>query len=68
MKLSPEHKKWFTTKEAAEYLGITPGGVRNRVWRGQLFPKKYQGRLYFDKSELNRLIEYSCESEDKKWR
>lgn len=54
--------KWLNTKQAAEYLGTTDGGVRNRVYRGQLAVYKPFGKLglsYFKKSELDRLIETS---------
>lgn len=52
-------KKWLTTNEAAIYLGSTAGSVRNRVYRGQLTPKKFYGRCLFNKDELDRLIEMS---------
>lgn len=52
-------KNWLTTGEAAIYLGSTPGGVRNRVYKGQLKPRKLYGRLLFKRDELDRLIETS---------
>jgi hypothetical protein len=50
-------KEWFTSREAAVYMGTTPGSIRNQVYRGQLTPYKRLGRLYFKKSELDRQIQ-----------
>lgn len=57
---SPIRRKWLTTKEAAEYLGTTPGGIRTRVYRQQLRPHKpfgRNGKSYFKREELDRLME-----------
>jgi len=52
-------KPWLTTKEAALYLGISEGAIRNQVWRGQLTSYKRLGRLYINREELDRQIETS---------
>ena len=58
--------KWLTTREAAVYLRKfkkngepSTGAIRALVCKGQIAAKKFLGRLYFDKEELNRLIESS---------
>lgn len=50
-------KKWFTTAEAAAYLGRSEGAVRNLVYRGKLVVRKFGGRNYFSRVELDRAIE-----------
>jgi excisionase family DNA binding protein len=50
---------WLTTKEAAHYLRTSQGGIRNMVWRGQLYCYKPHGRLLFKKSDLDRVVERS---------
>ena len=52
-------KYWLTTAEAAVYLGTSGGSIRNQVHRGQLIAKKRLGRLYFRRTDLDRLIEIS---------
>lgn len=52
-------KKWLTTKEAAYYLGKSVNAVWILVSRGMLMRKKWQGRLYFKRSELDHLISTS---------
>lgn len=50
---------WLSTDEAAQYLGKT----RNAIWillsRGHLIKRKWKRRLYFKRSELDRLLETS---------
>lgn len=61
-----ENLKWLTTVETAIYLrrfdkkGIpSSGAIRTLVCRGQLRARKFLGKLYFNKNELDRLIETS---------
>ncbi|MFN8845768.1 MAG: helix-turn-helix domain-containing protein [Bdellovibrionales bacterium] len=49
-------KRWLRTNEVALYLGITIGAVRVMTHRGQLFPKKYCGRNYYCRNEIDELI------------
>ena len=36
--------RWFTTSEAAQYLRVSTGSIKNMVYRGRLSPRKL-GRL-----------------------
>ena len=49
-------KRWLTVKELADYLGSTPGAIRNMVYREQLSAYKPFGLLLFDKNEIDRII------------
>jgi hypothetical protein len=51
--------KWLTTSEAVKYLGRTKNALWLMVSRGYLEKRKWHGRLYFKKSELDNLIEQS---------
>lgn len=48
---------WLRSKEAAIYLGISLNALWILVSRGLLVKRKFQGRLYFKKTELDLLIE-----------
>ena len=52
---------WVDSKEAADYLRISYGALRNAVYRKQIIAKKFRRKLYFKVSELNRLLENSIE-------
>lgn len=47
----------MTSDEVAIYLGRTKNAVWLLVSRGLLVKRKWHGRLYFKRSELDRLIE-----------
>jgi len=51
--------KWMTTNEAAIYLRKSTNAIRTAVCRGQIVARKFRRRLYFKRSELDRLIETS---------
>lgn len=51
--------KWLSCKEAAIYLRKSVGQIRNMVYRGQIRARKYNSRLYFNRRELDNLIEAS---------
>lgn len=53
------NKIWMDSKEAANYLKISVGSLRNAVYRKQVLARKFRRRLYFKISELNRLLENS---------
>jgi excisionase family DNA binding protein len=38
-------KEWLSSQEAAEYLGITVGSLRNKVCNGLIKPSGKLGRL-----------------------
>lgn len=52
-------KIWFTTEEAAQYLGKTKMAVWHLVSKGHLIKRKWGRRLFFKKAELDHLIENS---------
>lgn len=51
------NKTWLTVSEAAVYLGKTRNALWILVSRGFLKKRKWQGRLYFKKAEIDRLLE-----------
>ena len=48
--------KWMNAKEAALYLRVSVGQIRNMVWRGQVKTYKIQNRLRFLRVDLDRLV------------
>lgn len=50
---------WMTSEEAAGYLRKTVGALRVAVHRGQLRARKWRRRLYFKRSDLDRMLETS---------
>lgn len=54
-----ENLVWLNSQDAANYLRKTVGALRVMVCRGQLRAYKWKRRLYFKRSELDRLIESS---------
>ena len=57
-----DNRIWVDSKEAADYLRISVGALRNAVYRKQILPRKFRRRLYFKVSELNRLLENSIQN------
>ncbi|MCB0308781.1 MAG: M48 family metalloprotease [Bdellovibrionales bacterium] len=51
--------KWMTTQEAAFYLRVSVGQVRNMVWRRQVKVYRLQNRLRFLRSDLDALLKPS---------
>lgn len=55
-----ENSIWLTTEEAAVYLRKkSTHAIRQMVYKGKLMARKFNGRLYFKKSELHALIDTS---------
>ena len=54
-----DNYKWMTTNEAAAYLRKSTNAIRTAVCRGHIKARKFRRRLYFKRSELDRLIETS---------
>lgn len=52
-------KRWLKTEEVALYLGSTREAVKKLYQRGRLSANKFCGRLYFDREQLDLLIENS---------
>ena len=50
---------WMTSEEAAKYLRKTIGALRTAVCRGQIRARKWRRRLFFKRSELDRMLESS---------
>jgi len=50
---------WMTSDEAAKYLRKTVGALRTAIYRGQIRGRKFRRRLYFKRSELDRMLEAS---------
>ena len=55
--ISLSEKNWLTTAEAASYLGKTRNALWLLVSRGLIIKRKWQGRLYFKRAEIDRLLE-----------
>ncbi len=51
--------KWITTKEAAQYLRVSVGQLRNMVWRGQVVSYRVNNRLRFLRSDLDKIVKPS---------
>lgn len=54
-----ENLVWMTSEEAAAYLRKSAGALRTAVYRGHIRPRKFHRRLYFNRRELDRLINAS---------
>jgi excisionase family DNA binding protein len=50
---------WLSTEEAARLLRRSSHALRQLVYKGKIRPRKFAGRLYFKRDELNELIETS---------
>ena len=49
--------KWLTTEEAGARIGISASAVRERIRRGGLPAKRWNGRLYIAAASIDRAIE-----------
>ena len=56
LKAMMRHGKILRPKDVAEMLGITPGGVRMMVYRGQLPARKLGRRIVFLEDELREAL------------
>ena len=52
--------KWMTSKEAAFYLRVSVGQIRNMVWRGQVKYYRIRNRLRFLRSDLDHILKPSA--------
>lgn len=50
---------WMNSREAAAYLRISVGHLRNLVWRRKIAANRGTGRLLFKRVDLDKLIESS---------
>ncbi|MDC1175538.1 helix-turn-helix domain-containing protein [Bacteriovoracaceae bacterium] len=51
-----KYEKWFNTEEAAEFLKISPGCLRNLTSNGQVPFYKFGKRNRYLKSELHEML------------
>ena len=54
-----DNQKWLTTKEAAEFLRKSVNAIHILISRGYIRSRKFRNRLYFNRKELNYLIDTS---------
>lgn len=54
-----ENLIWLTTDEAAQFLRKSSHALRQMTYKGKVKPRKFGGRLYFKRTELNDLIDTS---------
>lgn len=54
-----ENSIWLSTEEAARFLRRSSHALRQLVYKGKVVPRKFAGRLYFKRNELNELIDTS---------
>jgi hypothetical protein len=54
---------WLSSAEAAMYLRKSVGALRTAVSRNQILARKWRRRLYFKKSDLEKLLEGSFRKE-----
>ena len=54
-----ENLIWLTTDEAATLLRKSSHALRQMTYKGRIHPRKFGGRLYFKKAELNDLVDTS---------
>ena len=54
-----DNRIWVDSKEAADYLRISVGALRNAVYRKQILARKFRQKLYFNLNELNRMLDIS---------
>ena len=52
-----DNLKWMTVKEAAIYLRRTEGAMKNLIYRGKVRVRKWAGRVYVNRQELDSSIE-----------
>lgn len=50
---------WLTTEEAAIFLRKSHHALRQMLYAGKISARKFHGRLYFKRSELNELVDTS---------
>ena len=60
--------KWLNTKEAAMYLRVSVGQMRNMVWRQQVKAYRLHNRLRFLRSDLDKLVKPLLETKEALWR
>ena len=59
-------EKPMSVYEAARYLGIAPGTLKNKCYKDEVPHHKPAGKMYFYKSELDKWIRGELKNEDHK--
>jgi excisionase family DNA binding protein len=57
--------KWMTSKEAAFYLRVSVGELRNMAYRNQIVFYRLNNRLRFLRSDLDQALKPSFQTEAK---
>jgi excisionase family DNA binding protein len=50
------NKNFFTTEEVAEYTGLAPGTVRNKVWKRELPAYRLGNKLRFKVEDVDEWL------------
>lgn len=53
--MEDEHRKQVTVVEAAEYLGLTRGQIKDMVERGVIVADKFAGAIHIPREEIERI-------------
>jgi excisionase family DNA binding protein len=54
-----DNNKWMTSREAASYIRVSVGQIRNMVWRQQIPCYRISNRLRFLRCDLDGLLKPS---------
>jgi excisionase family DNA binding protein len=54
-RVEDKNRKQVTVVEATEYLGLTPGQVKDMVERGVLKADKFAGAIHIPREEVERI-------------
>jgi excisionase family DNA binding protein len=57
VRIEPVCKRWLSTREAADYLSISPGALRVLVHRRRIPVSRVNGRLKFDVRGLDEWVQ-----------
>lgn len=55
--VNPLDKKWISNKEAAKYLGVSPGFLQNLRDEARISFYKVGRNIFYKVAEIDRLIE-----------
>jgi hypothetical protein len=60
---NPMSPRLLPLKRAAEYIGLTTWGMRERIWAGQIPVVRFPGgrKMYVDVKDIERFIETNKE-------
>jgi excisionase family DNA binding protein len=57
--MNPKSPRLLSLKQAADYLGLTPWTIRERIWAGDLPVVRFRGgrKLWLDSNDLDAFVE-----------